>query len=103
MDLDIKKIFPAALSFVLPGLGQLFCGNVLKSLFFFSFFAVGLFSSDLGALLTWAIFIATADAFFWCHMRDREADRNRQLLYAFCGLVGLFSWVNLLFALPIFR
>ncbi len=94
-----RQVFPAGLSFFLPGLGQLFCGKILKALSFFGVFSVGLFVLEARWLIVGAVLLSCADAYLWCPSLSETRDRKKEIAYAVAALIGILAWTNLFFTL----
>ena len=80
---------PALLSFLLPGLGQLFQRHLLASVGFFGVFC-GLLVGDLSrwALPLWALL----SAFEAMRRKAGAGQRFRVRLYAGVGILGFVCW-----------
>lgn len=96
----MTRIFLAILSFLQPGLGQLYQKRFFKAAAFFSFFAWALFSSRGVAFIPFLVVASAADIYFLSSIDEKARNPQREWLFAACGFIGFLSWVNLLYVLP---
>ena len=91
------RIFPAILSFLLPGLGQLYKKKRVTSLLFFWGFISALTCPCYLFLITWLVIGASLEAYFVSPVME-EAPRNkrRDAIFAVVGLIGLLCWTSFL-------
>lgn len=86
----MEKLFPAVLSFLLPGLGQLFKKDFVRAVLFFGVFLGVQLSLQFRIYLPIVVVLASAEAFFSKGQIQEQGKRNT--LYATAGLIGLVSW-----------
>jgi len=94
----MARIFSAALSFMQPGLGQLYQGNFPKAVLFFAIFAAALFSSRGIVWVPFLVVASAADIYFLSHIAEKPRNTQREWLFAACGFIGFLSWVNLIYS-----
>lgn len=97
-----KDLLPAAFSFCLPGLGQLYQGRQAPAVLLFAAF-IGLCFLSFGRYLLPAMAILAAfEAFLKTPDGSRAVARSRRrvTLYGSVGVIGLLAWMGV--ASPVF-
>lgn len=88
----MQQIYPALLSLLLPGLGQLYQSRYVPSLVFFSLFLLAQFVQPL-RLAPLIPILACAEAIFRrSSFSPGTAPSSKNIFYAGVGLVGVVSW-----------
>jgi hypothetical protein len=95
----MARVFSAVLSFLQPGLGQLYQKEFLKSVFFFSAYATILFTPRALILIPLIVLVSSGDIYFLSKIHETSRNPGREWLFATAGFLGFLSWVNLLYGL----
>ncbi len=90
-----KDLLPAAMSFMLPGLGHVFSGNALRGMFFFGLFTLLNGTAATRVIVPMVVVVASWDAYRTTPAEKDAVSQQKRAAFLAVGFISFLAWMSM--------